>query len=188
MVNNPEVNFDQIAEEHYGSKPHPSSQTGIAVRDWTTAVRLTTATKFGGHAEPHEVDLFWPQFQAMQMPAAQFTELLDRLAQWSFRYHNRPPSLPEIQSLKDAKPAEQHKHYQDLPDAQYPDVSAHDMVKSLAKADPYAKQHLGRGAIKMEARFVHHANLGAGQIDEHYKQLAADREAKMAPKAAAEAF
>src|ERR1700694_2575024 len=187
-VNNPQIDFATFAEQHYGGKPHPASQTGIAVRDWPTAVKVATAAKFGGQAEPHEVDLFWPEFQAMQMPAAQFLDLLDTLSKWSFRYHNQPPKMSEIQLLKDAKPGEQHKHYQDLPDQHYPDISAGDMMKALAKADPYAKQHLGKGALKNEARFVHHAGLGPGQIDTYYQQLKTDREAKRAPKAQAEAF
>jgi hypothetical protein len=172
------VNFDELVAEHYGNRPHPLSRMSppILVKDWETAVRLATATKFGGHAEPHEVELFWKEFQSLQMPPTQYMDLLDRLSKWSFRYHDKPPTMSEIQGLRDAKPAEQHKHYKDLPDSDYPDLSAHEMQAALAKADIPAKQHLQRGAFKNEARGFHHSGMGSEHIDQHYQRLAEDRD------------
>lgn len=156
--------------------------------DWPVAVALASASKFGGHAEPHEVDLFWPQFKQLNMAPKDYLDTLERLAEWSFRYHNRPPSMKEIAELGPLKPADQQKHYQDLPDSQYPDLTAGQMMKAHAVADYYSKKNLGKGATKLDARLVHHGNLSADAVDAHFKTLASDAESKKAPTAAAEPF
>lgn len=182
------VNFDQIAQEYYGSLPHPASKTGILVRDWAMAVQLASASKFGGHANPGETDMFWPEFQALGLTPSQYLDSLQRLAKWSFQYHGRPPSMGEIKDLHPLKPHEQHQHYQSLPDQHYPDVTAGDMVKALAVSNHYATKHLQRGALKNEARLVHHGGMAPGAVDDFYKGLADDRAQKAKPEQPAEPF
>src|SRR4029077_2843900 len=184
------VDFTPHVQTYYGELPHPQSQghPPIPVKNWDIAVSLATAAKFGGNAAPHEVDLFWPQFQQLGMQPRDFLDTLNRLAKWSFRYHNQPPSMKEIAELAPQKPQDQHKYYQDLPHAQFPDVTAGQMMKAHAIADQYSKKHLGKGATMSDARFVHHANMGPDQVDKHFEALAKDSEAKKAPVGTAEPF
>jgi hypothetical protein len=191
------LDFTRLISEHYGQFAHPQSKADppITVSDWPVAQALASATKFGGlggpasgHAAPHEVDLFWQQFKQLNMAPKDYLDTLDRLSQWSFRYHGRPPTMKEIADLHPQRPADQQKHYQDLPDGQYPDLTAGQMMKAHAVADYYSKKHLGKGATKLDARLVHHGNLSADAVDTHFKTLASDAESKKAPKAAAEPF
>jgi hypothetical protein len=116
----------------------------------------------------------------MQMEPGHYLDTLRRVAPLAFRFHNRPPTMEEIKLHGQAPPDAAFKYYTTLPDQHYPDVMAGDMVRSLAKADPYAKRYLNRGALKSEARFFHHANMAHPAVDEHYQYLAQDREAKQA--------
>jgi hypothetical protein len=175
-------NFDAIAAEHYGNLPHPASRTGITVREWPIAVQLASATRFGGHATPAEADHFWPEFQALGISPQDYLHTLDRLARWSFLYHGRPPSMTEIRDLHPLKAHEQQRHYADQPDQHYPDLTAGEMVKALSVADHYATKHLQRGAVKKEARFLHHSGGGAGLADQYYAGLAEDRKQKAKPE------
>jgi len=174
---NPEVDWHQIAEEHYGSKPHPRAPS-LTVRDFPIAIELATATRFGGHATHTEAEAFWREFQNLKMAPAQYLRLLDQLAPLAFRYHGRPPSMEEIAKHQESDPKAMRDYYSELPHKLYPDVSAGQMMRWQAMADPYAQQHLGRKALLNEARSFAHGNMGPQQIDHVYQGLKTDREEK----------
>lgn len=173
----PETDWQRIAQDHYGSFPHPLAPS-LTVKDFPMAVQLATATKFGGHASPQEAALFWSEFQALQMQPGEYLDTLQKAAPLSFRFVGRPPTMQEIKMHSQAAPDQIHKYYSTLPDKDYPELMAGQMVKALATAEPYAQKHLGRSALKVEGQFIHNAALNAPAVDAHYAYLAADRQQK----------
>lgn len=172
-----EPDWGAIAGQFWGEQPHPQAP-GIKIKDYETAARLATATKFGGHASPTEIGAFWPQFQQLDMAPDHYLETLQHAAQVSFAYHGRPPSMVEMSKFKDMKPAEIRKHYEDLPDRNYPDVPAGQMVKYLRIASQHARQHIDRGPVKLEAALFHHQGLSASGVADYYKGISTKKEEK----------
>jgi hypothetical protein len=166
------------AEAHYGALPHIDPETGkasaITNKEWPVALEMATAARFGGHAAPAEVESFWPQFKALGMEPDHFLQLLDHLGPLFFRYHDRPPSMREIAMLKDGSPADARKYVEDLPDKDYPEVTAGQMVHSLVSAHGVAREHIGRAPAKGEvATFITGRYNSQQQADyyRHQKEL-----------------
>jgi len=154
------TNWDSIAHDYWGAQPHPLAPS-LTQSEFPVAVKLATATKFGGHATPQQAELFWQEFKNLDMSPDQYTQALDTLAPLSFAYHNRPPTMNEIKALGTAKPAEIRKHYTDLPDKDIPTVSAGDMVKAIQTAKPHFHENLGRMPTKLEAAYLVHSGQSA---------------------------
>lgn len=162
-----------IADGHYGVMPHPFAPS-LSVAEYPVAMHLARVTKFGGKAEPGEAEKFWQEFKQLQMPPGQYLDTIKRIAPLSFRLVNRPPTMEEIKQHSALAPDQSHKYYASLPDPDYPDVPAGEMVRSLAAATPYAAKHAGRAPTKGEAAFFHHAKLNTQGIDQHYQMLKED--------------
>ena len=159
-----------IAEDFYGNMPHPAAP-GVKVKDYPTAVRLATATKFGGHASPQEASMFWREFQGLGMSPSQYEASLKVLAPLSYTYHGRPPSMQEIARFKDEQPAQARDYYHNLPDKHYPEVPAGEMIKQLKQASPHAQQHLGRGPNKYEAAELHAMGAKSDHAASYYASM-----------------
>ena len=166
------INWDKIAEEYWADQPHPLAPS-LRVGDFATAVKLATKVKFGGHATAKEAEMFWPGFVASGITPENFLHAVDRLAPLSFTYHGRPPSMQEIVQLNEKSPKEARSYFADLPDKNYPHVSAGDMVKTLQSAEPHAMRHLKRVPNKVEAAYLHHS--GERPAD-YYQRLAEERD------------
>lgn len=171
----PLPDFQSAAKAHYEAMPHPLNPD-LTVGEFPLAVKLATATKFGGVANAQEAGMFYKEFRLMGMEPGHYLDTLKRVAPLSFRFQNRPPTMEEIKMLgsQPLRPDVAHNYYSNLPDLDYPDVPAGHMVKAMAAAHPYAIKHLDRPATKNEARFIHHAGLNASGIDQHYQYLAQD--------------
>lgn len=143
-------------------------EPNLTIGNFATAVKVATMMKFGGHASPAEAALFWPQFQSLKMSPEEFQHTLDRLAPLSYAYHGRPPTLGEVAQLREKSPREARQYFGDLPDKHYPQVSAADMVKTLAAAKPHAQEHLGRPPVKNEAVYLHFSGESPA---EYYQRL-----------------
>lgn len=174
------VDWGKAAHEFFGNLPHPNAPS-IKVADYPTAARLTAATKYSSQITPKEVEAFWQEFNALNqglgdraMSPDQYTQALDKIAPLSWVYHGRPPSMAEIGQMHDAAPDKVRSYYYDLPDKNYPDVPAGEMVKALQAAKPWAQQSLQRDPLKIEARYLYHANLVGNPtgISAHYQMLA----------------
>ncbi len=166
------IDWGNVAKSYFDELPHPMGH-GLKIKEFATAVKLATLAKFGGHAQPHEAALFWGEFAPGGKPIMspeEFEQTLDRIAPLSFTYHGRPPTMKEITTLKDAPPHEASKYFGDLPDAQHPNLSAAQMVKSLTAARPWAREHLKREPLKNEAAYLHHSGTSP---NDYYSHLAA---------------
>jgi hypothetical protein len=172
------VDWGKVAKDFWDAQPHPRGH-GLTIGEFATAVKLATMAKFGGHAEPHEAALFWQEFRTSGLTPQEFEHGLDTLAPLSFTYHGRPPSLNEIVNLKDKAPHEARRYFGDLPDKHYPSVSAENMVKALAAADPHAREHLQRPPVKLEAAYLHHSGEQPSIYYARLASQAATREPKM---------
>lgn len=171
------IDAHAAAEAYYGSLPHvdleSGRQTGVANRDWATAVELATKTRTGGHATPPEVEMFWREFQQTGLTPEQYEKSFDVLALLSGRYHDRPPTMDEIVKLGNLSPDEQRRHYQNLPDPNHPELTAGDMVHGLAMAEYHAREHVRRRPTKGEVAMFHHGRYQAQMVADHYRNLAA---------------
>jgi hypothetical protein len=170
-----------IVDQYHQSQPHPRAPD-LTVGEYPVAAKLATLLKFGtGHAEPQEVSGFWKGFQQMNatlqsqkklpIQPEEFSQLVQQMAQVSYAYHGRPPSMTEITKLRDAHPKDVHDYFAALPDQHYPHVSAGHMVKSLESAKPWAHMNLGRQPNKQEASYLHHSGHSP---QDYYRQMAAD--------------
>lgn len=159
--------LEDVVRQWHASQPHPQAPS-VRVGDYPVAARLATILKFGsGHASPQEAAMFWHEFNVMnqnlvaqkKLPVGpeEFTHLSQQMGRSSFAYHGRPPSMYEIQRLRDADPKTVHDYYGGLPDEQYPTLSAADMAKALHAARPWAMQIVGREPVKLEAAYLHHS-------------------------------
>lgn len=160
----------QRAQAFYDSRPHPNAPS-IKAGDYATMVRLATMTKFGGHASAQEAEAFAKEFQATGMSPQQYEQALKHMASVSFAFHGRPPTMEEIAKFKDEPPSKIRQHYMDLPDQHYPAVSAGDMAKYLAIADPHASEHIGRRPVKGEAAYFAQAGMNVQGVREHYASI-----------------
>lgn len=179
MIHPDDPNFDwsQEATEWHSGQPHPL-EPSLTVAEFPMAVKLASQTKFGGHASPAEAGAFWKEFKSMNerlvaqkkepLSPEEYGQVIDHLAPLSFVYHNRPPSMSEIATLRDAKPTDVRQHYSDLPDQHYPDVPAGAMVKALKAAGPHAQQYLKREPNKYEAAYLYHSGTSPA---EYYKAM-----------------
>jgi hypothetical protein len=163
------------AQAFYDAMPHPNAPS-IKAGDYATMVRLATITKFGGHASPQETEAFAKEFAATGMSPQQYEHALEHMSRVSFALHGRPPSMQEIAQHKDKSPADIKKYYSDLPDQHYPAVSAGDMAKYLAIADPHASEHIGRRPVKGEAAYFAQAGMNASAVKEHYATIQREKE------------
>jgi hypothetical protein len=161
------VNLEELVAQWHAEQPHPRAPK-LKVGDFPVAVRLATMLKFGqGHASPSEAENFWHEFKSMndglmaqkKMPVSpeEFTHLAQQAGRSSFAYHGRPPSMYELQRLRDADPRAIHDYYGGLPDEHYPTVSAADMARALHAARPWANQILDRDPVKLEGAYLHHS-------------------------------
>lgn len=166
------TDWNSIAQQWQNEQPHPL-EPALKVGEFALAVKLASMAKFGGHASAHEAALFWPQFQATGMSPDEFEHALEHLAPLSFTYHGRPPTMREIAMFKDKQPHEARRYFADLPDRNYPHVTAGEMVKALRAAEPHAQEHLGRGPVKYEAQYLHHS--GENPAD-YYAKLGAQQQ------------
>lgn len=173
----------QVVKDYHESQPHPRAPE-LTVGEYPVAAKLATLLKFGsGHAEPQEVVGFWNQFKQMNatlqaqkklpIDPEEFAQRVQSMAKISFAYHGRPPSMTEIQTLRDAHPKDVHDYFAALPDEHYPHVSAGNMVKALESAKPWSQIHLNRAPNKQEASYLHHS--GHAPRD-YYEQLARQRD------------
>lgn len=177
------VDWHSIVADYFGAKPHPLAPT-LAVRDVPLAVELASHSKFGtnnGHATLGEAELFWKEFQRLEMSPDQYREMLDLAAPHSFSLHGRPPTMNEIGKFKEVKLESRPKavadYYYHLPDKHFPAVPAGEMLKHLMMAKPYAEQHIGRKPVKLEAARFYHSGFQSTHIEDHYKQLGAEQSA-----------
>lgn len=179
----PAPTLKQIVDQFHQSQPHPRAPE-LTVAEYPVAAKLATLLKFGtGHAEPQEVVGFWNSFQQMnstlqaqkKLPLGpeEFSQLVQQMAQVSYAYHGRPPSMMEIQKLRDAHPKDIHDYFAALPDQHYPHVSAGQMVKALESAKPWAQTHLQRAPNKQEASYLHHSGHSP---QDYYQQMAKQKE------------
>lgn len=148
--------FDDLAKSYWDEQPHPMAPK-VKIKDFATAVKLATKTKFGGHASAPEAEMFWQEFQQLGMAPQEYEHLLDDLAKVSFALHGRPPSMNEIAKLKDAHPKDVRSYFSELPDRHYPDTTAGQMVAALRTAAPHSQEHLGRPPVKLEAAYLIHS-------------------------------
>ena len=150
----------QAVTDYFNNQPHPKAP-GVRAGDFPLAVRLASAAKFGGHATPPEAEAFWKEFQQMHMSPAEFEQMLESAAPHSFALHGRPPSMTELTKFGESKstPSQIREHYAQLPDKNYPELSAGEMIKNLRKAEPWAQAHLGRKPVKKEAVHLHHSGM-----------------------------
>lgn len=174
------IDWTKAAAEFFAEQPHPQAP-GLKVKEYATAVRLATAMRFGGHAPAHEAEAFWREFTAMndrlalqkKMPITpeEFEHVVKPMAQVSFAYHGRPPTMHEIARHRDSDPKQVHDWYANLPDEHYPHVPAGGMVKYLTLAEPHARMNLGRKPNKVEASRFYHGNFTADAIDSYYRRM-----------------
>lgn len=168
-----DTDWGGIAKEYWDEQPHPRSPGGkLTIGEFATAVKLATMAKFGGHADPHEAELFWPEFKASGLSPEEFEQTLERIAPLSFVYHGRPPTMKEIATLKDVSPHDARRHFAELPDKHHPEISAGDMVKAYQAARPWAMEHLEREPVKLEAAYLHHSGE---KPETYYTRLGAQR-------------
>jgi hypothetical protein len=172
----PEVDWGAIAHDFMGSLPHPAAPS-IQVKDYPTAARLAAATAHSSDINPKSVEAFWQEFNSINkglgdraMSPEQYTDAIKNIAPVSYVFHGRPPTMAEIAQMHDAPPEKVRGYYYNLPDKNYPDVPAGDMVKALQSATPFSRMYLGRDPVKNEARYLFHS--GANPAD-HYQMLAA---------------
>lgn len=172
-----------VVDQYHQSQPHPLAPQ-LTVGEYPVAARMATMLKFGtGHASPDEVVGFWKQFQGLNqtlqaqkkapIQPEEFSHVVQSMAKVSFAYHGRPPTMPEIQRLRDAHPKDVHDYFAALPDEHYPHVSAGQMVKSLESAKPWSQIHLQRAPNKQEAAYLHHSGHSP---QDFYQQMATQRE------------
>lgn len=93
----------------------------------------------------------------MPFEPEEFIHFAKQVAQTSFGYHGRPPTLQELARLREAHPKDIDSYYGSLPDKDYPHISAADMVKALQSARPWANMHIERDPNKLEAAYLHHS-------------------------------
>lgn len=174
------IDWAQIVNDYFSEQPHPQAPD-LTIGEYPIAVKLATKLKFGGHASAHEATAFWHEFKGLNtrlqsqgkepLAPQEFEHLVDHLSKVSFTYHGRPPSMSEIARFRDAEPSTISKYYGDLPDEHYPHVTAAQMVKYLTLAEPYARQHLDRSPLKLEAARFHHGGFAAQGIESYYKMM-----------------
>lgn len=155
------IDFEKIAHDFWSQQPHPDAP-GVTIGDYPIAMRLATAAKFGGVASAKETEAFWKEYKALAAEAPELTpdrfeQVLDQLAPLSFTFHGRPPSMHEIKALSTAHPTDQRKHYTELPDKDYPSVTAGQMVSGIVSAEPHARHHVGRPPLKNEVEHLVHS-------------------------------
>lgn len=181
------VDWHKHAEEYYGGFQQPHPQTGqpldIKVRDYPTAVKLATASKFGlkgGHADPKEAEMFWKEFQGTGLSPDQYLETLKALAPLSWRYHDRPPSIREVvkSTTENWDSKRIRMHYSEMPHEKYPEMSAGEYIKAHHSAAFYSNQHLGRDPYGHEVAHFHSGNMGPQSIDAHYRMVKDDGKPK----------
>lgn len=176
------IDWTKHAREFYGEfqQPHPDGKgdLDIKVKDYMTAIKLTNKTRGGGHAEPEEINAFWSEFQGLGISPAHYEEVIDSLGKLSHRYHERPPTMREVALLKDLKPAEQRRHYADLPHKNYPEMSAHEYLVGHVKAAAYSQHHLGRDPYGHEVQMFHHHQAPGAEVGGFYENLGKDHEEK----------
>lgn len=173
-----------IVDQFHQSQPHPLAPQ-LTVGEYPVAAKLATMLKFGtGYAAPEEVSGFWQQFQKMNqtlqsqkkppIEPEEFSHVVQDMAKVSYAYHGRPPTMQEIQALRDAHPKEVQEYFAALPDEHYPHVSAGQMVKALESAKPWAQIQLGRAPNKQEASYLYHSGHSP---QDYYQQMAKQRDA-----------
>ena len=116
-----QINWEQHVSDWHNNQPHPDTahlppSQQLKVGDYTTAVKMATQTKFGGHATAEEASAFWQEFQgANQTLAAQnkptltpqdYLTQVQQLAPVSAALHGRPPTMNEVVRLRDSSPKE----------------------------------------------------------------------------------
>ena len=99
--------------------------------------------------------------QKLPVGPEEFEHLAQQAARSSFAYHSRPPSMYELERLRDAHPKDIANYYESLPDRHYPTVPAGEMAKALQAAQPWARLHLQREPNKGEAAYLYHSGTGA---------------------------
>jgi hypothetical protein len=170
--------LEELVTAWHADQPHPRAP-GLRVGEYPVAMRLATILKFGqGHSSPSEAANFWHEFTTMNrnleaqnkqpISPEEFTHLAQQAGRSSFAFHGRPPSMYELQRLRDADPKAVHDYYGGLPDEHYPTISAADMAKSLHAARPWANQIVGREPVKLEAAYLH--SSGQNPAD-YYQQV-----------------
>lgn len=159
----PSVDWAQISHDFLGNLPHPLAPS-IKSADYPTAARLAAATAHSSRITPPAVEAFWGEFNALNkglgdraMSPDQYTAALKNIAPLSYVFHGRPPTMAEIGQMHDAAPDKVRSYYYNLPDQNYPDVPAGDMVKALQSAQPFSRLYLGRDPVKNEAQFLFHS-------------------------------
>ena len=173
------VDWGNVAKTFWDEQPHPKGH-GLKIGEFATAVKLASVLKFGGHAAGHEAALFWREFAPGGVPIMspqEFEHAVERIAPVSFTFHGRPPSMAELVQLKDKHPKDVSSYFGELPDRHYPSVSAAEMVKHLAAAEPHAQEHLGRAPVKLEAAYLHASGEPPAN---YYQRLKTQDEAKLA--------
>lgn len=165
------VDWSKAAKDYFDNQPHPRGH-GLLIKEVATAVKLASMLKFGGHATLHEAKMFWDEFAPGGVPMMSpqdFEHALDRIAPLSYSFHGRPPSLKEIGELSGKAAHEVHRYFADLPSKERPEITAGDYVKAFQKARPWARQHLGREPVSVEAAHIHHSGESP---DVYYQRLA----------------
>jgi hypothetical protein len=160
------IDWGKAAKDFFDQQPHPNGH-GLKIGEVATAVKLATMLKFGGHAAMHEAAMFWREFAPNGVPIMSpqdFEHVLEKTAPVSYALHNRPPSLKELVDLSQKPAQEIHRYFGDLPSKERPEISAKDYVKAFQTARPWARQHLGREPVSVEAAHLHHS----GEHPDHY--------------------
>jgi hypothetical protein len=166
------VDWGKAVKDYFGEQPHPRGH-GLKIREVLPAVKLATMMKFGGHATLHEARMFWDEFAPGGVPMMSpqdFEHALDKIAPVSYSFHGRPPTLKEVGELSSKAAHEIHKYFSDLPSKERPEISAGDYVKAYQKARPWAREHLGREPVSVEAAHLHHSGE---RPDVYYQRLGA---------------
>ena len=186
---------EELVAQWHADQPHPLAPS-LKVGEFPTAVRLATMLKFGsGHAGPQEAANFWQEFQQMNqallaqakqpLSPEEFEHRSQQMARSSYAYHGRPPSMYEIASLRDSSPKDISSYYGSLPDEHYPDVSAADMAKYIALAEPHAQEYAQRPPNKLEARRFAHGGFNAQAMADYYRTTGGTENSTRPPDAGA---
>lgn len=143
-----------VVADYYGNQPHPDAPD-IKVKEYEAFAKV--AARFFENPKPQreQITQAYHLLNNANLSPAQFERVWDIAKPLANRLLGTPPTIHDLDMLRDAHPGDIQRYYLDHPHPKYPEVSAGDFNRYYHAAEPIANMHADRFPVDHEvARFA----------------------------------
>jgi hypothetical protein len=156
-----------VVADYYGNLPHPDVPE-VKVKEYEAFAKVAARFFENPKPEREQISQAFHLLNNAGLSPAQFERVWDIAKPLANRLLGTPPTIHDLDMLRDAHPGDIQKYYLDHPHPKYPEVSAGDFNRYYHAATPIAQQQIGRFPVEHEVARFAAAGYDTQDMANHY--------------------